>query len=208
MTQDELKECLHYNPETGVFTWINSRRKDKNGKVAGCVDKGYIIIGINKKLYRAHRLAFLYMTGSIPREVDHINGKRGDNSWKNLRSVEPGENQRNLGLSDRNKTGVTGVQYQADKSRWAATINNNVCLGYFKTKDEAVKARKKAEKEYGYHENHGKRPVMHRDNREKAISPDNEARLVSYSEDTCTLNINGREIYYDRVAISPEVNDE
>ena len=68
LTQAELKARLNYDPETGIFTWIKRiRRKGSHpNSIAGNLCDGYIRIKVNGKLYRAHRLAFLYMTGSTP----------------------------------------------------------------------------------------------------------------------------------------------
>lgn len=95
MNIEELKALLRYDTETGTFTWIRSGKKagSKNGK-------GYIQIGINDKLYYAHRLAYLYMTGKMPEVIDHVNRKKNDNSWENLRNGTQAENVRN-------KEGVT-----------------------------------------------------------------------------------------------------
>jgi len=99
MTQDELKRLLDYNPETGKFYWkTNTGGRIKVGNHAGTMRTDlYIQIGINKKLYQAHRLAFLYMTGEIPPLVDHINRKPFDNRWDNLRSATKYENALNVG---------------------------------------------------------------------------------------------------------------
>ena len=89
LTYERLRELLHYDPETGAFTWIKSTyRKGQPGTPAGCLSKrlGYILIGIDKRLYYAHRLAFLWMTKQWPeKEVDHINLDKADNRWANLR---------------------------------------------------------------------------------------------------------------------------
>ena len=79
ITQSELKNILHYNQDTGVFTWI------KNSIVAGTVEKkGYIAIKINRKSYKAHRLAWLYIYGNFPKEqIDHLNGIKNDNCINN-----------------------------------------------------------------------------------------------------------------------------
>ena len=88
-----LESKLHYDQCSGVFTWVNS----KNNRVAGTPDyKGYISIGLNKKQYRAHRLAWFYCYGVWPKEsIDHINGIKNDNRIANLRDVRDTENKRN-----------------------------------------------------------------------------------------------------------------
>jgi hypothetical protein len=115
---------------------------------------------IFKKDYQAHRLAFLWMTGSFPAsEVDHINGVRDDNRWGNLRAVTPTQNAQNQRLPSNNKSGVIGVHWNKQANRWCARIKVNgrvVHIGLFSTLEEAVAARAKANEKYGYHPNHGK----------------------------------------------------
>lgn len=169
MTQDELKQHLHYNPETGVFTWrdrsnmpnvshnVNCRTV---GKVAGSINKaGYWRINIHGKTYRAHRAAWLYVYGYMPEVLDHIDGNKLNNRISNLREVTTLENARNLRKTPRNKSGVLGVHFnQADKV-WIANIGvecGRVHGGRFKTKEEAIARRRELEKEYGFHENHGR----------------------------------------------------
>lgn len=90
LTAGRLKELLTYDPETGVFIWRGWRSGSAvAGSVAGSLHSdGYVCIKIGRCLYRAHRLAFLYMTGSRPiGQVDHINMNRADNRWCNLRET-------------------------------------------------------------------------------------------------------------------------
>ena len=82
LTQDRLKELLHYDPDTGVFTWIQKpapRGRAIIGSVAGGLKQhGYITIGINQREYYAHRLAWLYVYGEWPEDqIDHINHNGG-----------------------------------------------------------------------------------------------------------------------------------
>lgn len=98
LTQTRLKELLFYNPETGNFTWlVRSADRIKIGQTAGCLDKtnGYISIKVDKRRYTGHRLAYLYMTGEFPTEIDHINRNRADNRWENLRNVPHSINMKN-----------------------------------------------------------------------------------------------------------------
>ena len=87
ITQEELKELLHYNPDTGVFTWVKPiSKRIKVGTVAGSDSHGSTIIVINKKRYRANRLAWLYMTGEWPNfDIKYVNGRQDDLSWDNLK---------------------------------------------------------------------------------------------------------------------------
>ena len=98
ITQTRLKELLNYDPISGIFTWKTSRGGRKPGSIAGtkCIHKGYITIQIDGTLYRAHRLAFLYMIGRLPEDqVDHIDRCKDNNAWSNLRECTQAENQLN-----------------------------------------------------------------------------------------------------------------
>ena len=106
LTQEELKELLHYDPDTGVFTWKKGRQgRIKKGGIAGNEDQsGYCKIVVKGKRYGAHRLAFLYMEGYFPEhQVDHINRDRGDNRWVNLREATHTCNMRNCSRSKNKK---------------------------------------------------------------------------------------------------------
>ena len=108
LTQEKIKQLLHYNSETGLFIWLISPRN--GGPAAGDV-AGKIYIKINGINYRTCRLAWLYKTGEWPiNEVDHKNGISDDNRWKNLRDVTHSVNLQNRQKATRNnKTGLLGV---------------------------------------------------------------------------------------------------
>ena len=112
ITQKELKDLLHYDPETGVFTWLKSGKGRKaNGETRGLTN-GYFTIRINWRQYKAHRLAWLYVYGVWPKgQIDHINHNTTDNRIANLREVTNQENHRNMSLSKNNTSGVTGVYW-------------------------------------------------------------------------------------------------
>ncbi|SRR6266446_2339189 len=86
LTQERLKELLHYDPETGVFSWILKRPAYGGNKKRG---HEYVLINdVDGRDYRAARLAHLYMTGEWPKhKMDHINRIKDDNRWENLRDV-------------------------------------------------------------------------------------------------------------------------
>jgi len=158
LTQSRLKELLHYDPETGIFYW---KKKRPGGVLIGDVaghkeDRGYIRIKVDNRRYLAHRLAFLYIEGYFPEnEVDHIDGHPSNNKWENLREVSHSCNIRNCKIQSNNSSGVKGVRYNKryTPKHWKTTIRTSgkrIFLGYFATKEEAVKARWEAEVEYGY----------------------------------------------------------
>ena len=150
LTQERLKELLHYDPETGVFTWktSTSNRRAK-GAVAGSLSvHGYCCIGIDGKVYTAHRLAFLYMRGALPsKSVDHRNRDRADNRWCNLREASPGQNSMNSRMRSDNSTGYKGVVWDKKKRLYKATIKKGAksfLLGYFDCPLDAAAAYNKA----------------------------------------------------------------
>ena len=132
LTQEYLKSVLHYNPDTGVFTRLkNKTRTDTIGKIKGYLRKdGYLRIRCeNKKQYLAHHLAYIYMTGIIPKhltnEIDHINHIRHDNRWCNLQMVDRSVNMINKSLYGSNKTGHVGVCWDKKSNKWRAYIRVN-----------------------------------------------------------------------------------
>lgn len=105
---------LHYDPVSGQFHWLmrpSLSGTPKAGSLAGYDNgSGYIKIGFEGKRYYAHRLAFLYMNGVWPKEIDHINGIRTDNRWVNLREVTRSINQQNRHYPKKtNPTHLLGV---------------------------------------------------------------------------------------------------
>lgn len=160
LSQKELKKLLHYDPDTGVFTrLVTTSNRSKAGAIAGSPSNGYSSIRINYKLYYAHRLAWLYMTGAFPEDhIDHINHIRTDNRWANLRDVTQAENGKNQPKINTNTSGVTGVCWHKAANKWTAYVHTKEkrkSLGYFSDKFDAICARKSAEVQHGFHENHG-----------------------------------------------------
>lgn len=164
ITQTRLKELFRYDKDSGVFTRLETKTYNaKKGDKAGYVNTiGYVAIRVDGKLHLAHRLAWVYEHGYMPKEVDHINHNRADNSISNLREVDRLSNNRNQSIKPSNTSGTTGVYWSKDRNKWVAQISVNdkiIGLGRFIEKDDAIKARKEAEVKYGFHENHGKREV-------------------------------------------------
>ncbi len=166
ISQGELKRLLSYDPESGVFTRRVGAGRWPAGSIAGSLDTtpvtgGYIKIYLRGRRYRAHRLAWLYMTGEWPDQIDHISHDRADNRWSNLRDVAKTENSRNRTLNSNNKSGFRGVSWHKQTGKWLAYINPSPrfrkSIGYYDTIIDAVAARLSEERDCGYHENHGAR---------------------------------------------------
>jgi len=160
MTQSRLKELLHYDEDTGIFTVkLNTGGSRKVGAISGSQRKdGYVYIGLDKKHYLAHRLAWLYVNGEYPAEIDHINKIKNDNSILNLRGCNHYENCLNNSYRGNNTSDVAGVSYYKTYDKWMAYININKkrkTLGYFADKADAIQARLDAEVKHGYHINCG-----------------------------------------------------
>lgn len=129
LTQDILKEFLSYDPLTGNFTWNKSEAVFiKTGDLAGCLDnKGYIIITLFNKCYKAHRLAFLYMQGFLldtDYDIDHIDRNPANNAWENLRVATRSENQSNR-HSTKSNTGIKGVHKLKYNGMYKASVELN-----------------------------------------------------------------------------------
>lgn len=140
--------------------WLNWNGRFA-GKEAGtlCNSTGYRFVRINQTKYWSHRIIWAMHNGQWPDTVDHVNGDVSDNRVENLRSVTRAQNQRNLKMPKHNTSGIVGVAWIAARNKWMAQIRANkttLSLGRFDTKEEAVAARKAAEREFGYHPNHGR----------------------------------------------------
>lgn len=145
LTQAHLQQILEYEPSTGEFRWkvFRNAHGAKQGDIAGGVNAiGYRAICINYKLYAAHRLAWIIMTGSWPSsEIDHINGVRDDNRWVNLREATSSQNKHNRTKLVTNTSGYMGVAWMPRQKKWKASFFHQkklwVC-GYFLDKTDGA----------------------------------------------------------------------
>lgn len=150
ITHARLQEVLTYDRVTGLFHWkVASNNFIKVGAVAGNLTaRGYIEIQIDGKAYRAHNLAWFYVTGEWPRlEVDHRNTDQADNTWSNLREATRSQQCANRSTPRNNKLGVKGVSLHKATGKYIAQIGINgkrKHLGLFKTIPEAAAAYEKA----------------------------------------------------------------
>ena len=172
-----LRQLLRYEPDTGKLFWkergvewfrgLNPERTRNawNTMNAGeeaftALTAGYrqgSLIGFH---LMGHRVAWAIHHGAWPDQIDHVNGNRSDNRIVNLRNVSVAENNKNLGMRRNNTSGRTGVYWHKPSSRWVAHIvvdGRVTSLGSFIEREDAISARVKAERTYGYHPNHGGR---------------------------------------------------
>lgn len=165
MQPKDMRKLLRYEPDTGKLYWLpRDGKKSWNTRFSGkeaftaTHDKGYKRGAINGISYYAQRVIWAIVHDEIAIQIDHINGNRTDNRIENLRSVDRTENARNAKEKRTNTSGVTGVSPHCGK--WMVTIgvkSKTKYIGIFSEKNEAIAARKSAEAEYGYHQNHGRK---------------------------------------------------
>lgn len=151
ITQESLLKSHYYNPITGLFY---KRWKYKGLKQTGTSMKsGHLHCGVNGTTYLVHRLIWLYMTGSWPKEdIDHIDGNPSNNKWKNLRAGSHSDNLENLkrAKSINKSTGLLGASSNGQNGKFTAGIQvkgKRIHLGTFDTAEEAhhayIKAKRK-----------------------------------------------------------------
>lgn len=172
VSPETLRELLSYDPATGSLVWnkrcarfFQSEREQKiwntryAGKQALCVSRGrgrVRVLGIG---FAAHRVVWAIHYGEWPTlQIDHINGEPLDNRIANLRQVTNEENSRNIKLPANNTSGRIGVS-RRKCGDWRAEIcvdQQRINLGVFPTLEAASEARAKAERQHGFHPNHGR----------------------------------------------------
>ena len=146
LTQERLKELLHYDETTGFFTRrVDVGTRGKAGGVAGCVrNDGYIHLKVDGRLCLAHRLVWLYVHGEFPpADIDHANRIRADNRISNLRLATRAENNTNSKTHSTNTSGFRGVSWNKGEGKWRAYAGLNRKqhhLGYYPTAEAAHEA--------------------------------------------------------------------
>lgn len=157
LTQARLKELLRYDPEAGIFYWLERpgcRRFNTRfaGKVAGTPFEGYVKIVLDEEQHLAHRLAWLYVNGEWPaRGLDHRDRVRSHNRLRNLREATHHQNAGNQSVRSNNTSGVVGVSWHVASGKWCARIapyGKSIYLGVFTSMDEATAARNAAALRY------------------------------------------------------------
>lgn len=144
LSAELLREWLSYDPATGKFRWIKRRLGCRKRQHAGYRDpSGYLTIRLLGRLYRANRLAWLYMVGEWPEFlVDHKDRDPSNNSWANLRPATSLENNQNKSKY-KGSSKFKGVYFDADQNRWVAQIRSKGetrFLGRYPIEDDAARA--------------------------------------------------------------------
>ena len=143
LTQSRLKELVSYNKETGIFNRILPVANILPGPIHAKPNKiGYTRMHVDGRLYYMHRLAWLYVYGVWPTEVDHIDGNKANNKLSNLRDGSHAQNMQNMSKKSKAVSGLKGAYYHPHCKMWQAKIryqNRTKSLGYYKTPEEANK---------------------------------------------------------------------
>lgn len=153
LSQEYLRDVLHYDRETGTFTWKkNTGKKRLVGKVAGSKSEDYWEIGLLGRRYKAHRLAWFYVHGVWPQsDIDHINLDKLDNRFDNFREATRAQNNINTHPVTKSSSVRRGVCWHSQASKWRAYItvrSRQISLGLFDDVTEAVATRVAAESKY------------------------------------------------------------
>lgn len=164
LTQGELRRRLEYDLNTGYFTW---RVGTRTGTVAGTIRRvkygaRRVVIGVKGADYMAHRLAFLYVTGSFPTgEIDHIDGDSLNNKWRNLRDVTRRINGRNCKQkANVSKSGEACVYWRPDRGYYQVRVRTTlkrVVVSRLATLEEAIEVRNNLWRSNDYHVNHNRK---------------------------------------------------
>lgn len=132
LTHERLRAVIHYDPASGVWTWLEGGRGRRKDKTVPVTTRRRI--KIDKVAYSAYRLAVFYMTGQWPeKDVDHKNRVPTDDRWDNLRTATRSQNIANT--RGHGRSGIKGVSPHGNV--WRAVLQGK-CVGYAKTKEEAA----------------------------------------------------------------------
>lgn len=162
MTRDRALELFELRD--GALVNRRTHGKAKKGALAGWNHPtGYRRLQADGVEHPAHRIVWLIATGEWPGELDHINGDRLDNRLENLRVVTRKQNMKNQQMKKSNTSGVCGVGWDKEAGKWRAyiSVNGRVrTIGRFECLSAAAHARRRAEREFGYHKNHGRKSAV------------------------------------------------
>lgn len=162
ISPERIRYLLDYDPDTGILT---RKVSVKGGRKAGAIvgvgtSGGYRTVMLDGRLYKCHRIAYAHYHNKFPDgDIDHIKGDGTDNRIVNLRCVSHKQNTRNQRKQKNVKAKFCGVYWIEKRNSWEASIRvdgKNRHLGRFKCFIEAIATRIRANKQYGFHENHGR----------------------------------------------------
>lgn len=124
ITQRRVRELFGYCESTGNLIWkITKSAKAVAGSIAGSENqRGHVNIQVDRRIYAAHQLVYLYHHGHIPTEIDHVNQIKTDNRISNLRECTSTQNKGNIGLLSSNTSGYRGVSLNSRSRKWHAQI--------------------------------------------------------------------------------------
>lgn len=155
-----LRENCEYDPDTGTLHALVCGDTKRQDIEVICNGTKYRVLNVPGGRILSHRVAWFMYYGEWPAgHIDHIDHDGTNNRISNLRDVSHGENLKNARKSKANKSGVTGVYWNTNAKKWHASIGDSGMvkyLGLFDNLEDAAKARKDAEAELGFHENHGR----------------------------------------------------
>jgi len=140
ITTEILKKYFDYSD--GNLIWRVNKGRSKKGTIAGSKDnKGYLQIKLNQKVYRLHRLIWLWHGRNLSEQLDHIDRNPLNNKIENLREATRSTNQWNTSKSD------GGVSFHKASNKWRARIkihNKEIYLGVFADYQQAKQVRDEA----------------------------------------------------------------
>lgn len=157
LSQEYLQSIFDY--KDGNLYWKKRKGKKLAGDIAGTKSHHYWQVCINYKIYRNHRLIWIYHNGTNPNYIDHINGETFDNRIENLRDCNLNQNLFNKKKNKNNSSGIKGISWSKQKNRWRARIlfeRKEIHIGYFSDIKKAEFELKKARKQiHGLFANNG-----------------------------------------------------
>ena len=150
LTYERLLSLLEYEPAIGKFYWRRRRHKENKGIAGTMANTGYKVIKIDGSCYMEHRLAWLYMTKHFPEhELDHIDTRKDNNIWSNLREATRSQNNCNRKMGRNNTSGIKGVHWDQSKNCYIAQIQCNYkkqhlgCFANIQEAEDCVKQKRK-----------------------------------------------------------------
>ena len=155
LTHERLNELLYY--KDGKLFWKNrpSKRVKIGDEAGSFTAEGYRQIGIDRKMYRTHRLVFFMFNKYMPKIVDHKNRDITDNSIENLRDVSAVHSSYNRGLQSNNTSGTKGVTWNKQARKWQVQLHVDKKYKYFGCYEDrelaelvAIEATNKYHKEF------------------------------------------------------------